>query len=125
MPDLIDRWCEIRELGNHTLDTAAVRLGVRRDTLRRSLERAHQAGDPRVPTLPKQAVQAGYRDLDTSQMTTTNVRVEDHQREAATRFVKRHAQDADDERELLDYLFGQRKTRRPANPHKKRKAKTA
>ena len=50
MTDLIDRWCELRELGVYTIDSAAVRLGVDRDTLRTALRRAHKRGDPNMTT---------------------------------------------------------------------------
>jgi len=47
--DLIDRWCEVFDLGVESFKAAADRIGVNRDTLRKTLSQACRAGDPRVP----------------------------------------------------------------------------
>ena|SRR5690554_3218389 len=102
MTDLIDRWCELRELGVYTIDSAAVRLGVDRDTLRTALRRAHRAGDPRVPEMPK-AKPVGD-DLNTSAYTSATCRVDENTKAAARRMCRRHAKSDHEYAEFCEAL---------------------
>ena len=100
--DLLDRLVELRKLGVTNVAAAADRIGVHKSTLEKAIARARKANDPRVADVPRQDV--AFEDLNTSTMTTANVKTSKSQRRQAARYVASIATDADDLAQLLAML---------------------
>jgi hypothetical protein len=100
--DLLDRLIELRALGVTNVAAAADRIGIHKSTLEKAIARARKAGDPRVADVPRQDI--AFDDLNTSTMTTANVRIDPEQKLDAAIFVGRQTLDVDVYAELLDEL---------------------